>query len=74
MKKNKLYKTIDNQVYEVDHAHKNIFDIAPGNKRKNLQTLKQFVMKECYKTWRTQPRELATLKREFLKELLDSLS
>lgn len=67
-----LQRKIDKQVYEIDYKHSNIFDL-PRGRIDRLQVLKTYVMKECEKTWALLPREVATLKREYLRELIDSL-
>lgn len=67
-----LQKKVDHQVYEVDCKHSNIFDLPRGKKAK-LQELKTYVMKECEKAWSLLPREVATLKRQYLRELIDAL-
>ena len=67
-----LQKKIDKQIYEVDYKHSNIFDLPRGSKDR-LQALKTYVMNECEKAWALLPREIATLKREYLRELIDSL-
>lgn len=67
-----LQRKIDKQIYEVDYKHSNIFDLPRGSKDR-LQALKTYVMNECEKAWALLPREIATLKREYLRELIDSL-
>lgn len=67
-----LQKKIDNQVYEVTYNNDNIFSLPRGRKAK-LQELKTYVFRECEKAWASQPREVATLKRQYLRELIDSL-
>lgn len=71
-KKGILQKKIDNQVYEVSYANDKIFQL-PRGKKERLDTLRTFVFKECEKTWASQPREIATLKRQYLRELVKSL-
>lgn len=67
-----LQKKVDHQVYEVTYDNDNIFSLPRGKKAK-LEALKTYVMKECEKAWSQLPREVATLKREYLRELIDSL-
>lgn len=67
-----LQRKIDNQVYEVSYANDKIFSL-PRGKKERLDTLRTFVLKECEKAWASQPREVATLKRQYLRELIDSL-
>ena len=59
--------------YEVKFNDTNVFDI-PAAKEDKLKMLKRFVHQECDKSWRTQPKQISTLKRQFLRELVDSLS
>lgn len=73
MRKNELCKKIDNQVYAIDHTHDGIFGINKKHRQDNIYKLKAFVIKECYAYWATQPRELSTLKKQYLKELTDAL-
>lgn len=67
-----LQRKIDHQVYEVTHGNDKIFSL-PRGKKDRLQALKTYVQKECEKAWASKPREIATLKRQFLRELIDSL-
>lgn len=64
---------IDDFEYEVNFKDKKLFDI-PAAKEDKLKMLKQFVLQECDKCWVTQPKQVTTLKRQFLRELVDSLS
>ena len=73
MRKNELCKKIDNQVYAIDHTHDGLFDINKKHRKDNIYKLKAFVIKECYAYWATQPRELSTLKKEYLRELVSAL-
>lgn len=67
-----LQRKIDHQVYEVTHGNDKIFSL-PRGKKERLDTLRTFAFKECEKAWASQPREVATLKRQYLRELIDSL-
>lgn len=73
MRKNELYKEIDGRRYAIDATHDGIFDINNKRRKENIYKLKAFVIKECYAYWATQPRELSTLKKEYLRELCNSL-
>lgn len=64
---------IDDFEYEVNFKDTNVFGI-PAAKEDKLKMLKRFVLQECDKCWRTQPKQISTLKRQFLRELVDSLS
>mgnify|MGYP003305292993 CR=1 FL=1 len=67
-----LQKKVDNQVYEVTHGNDKIFSL-PKCRFERLEALKAYVMKECGKSWSQLPREIATLKRQYLRELVRSL-
>lgn len=71
-KKGILQRKIDHQVYEVSYGNDKIFSL-PRGKKERLDTLRTFVFKECEKAWASQPREIATLKRQFLRELTDGI-
>lgn len=65
---------IDNQDYETDCTHRNnIFDVNARHKTENIQKLREYVYRECNKSWSQLPRHIATLKRRYLKELCDAL-
>lgn len=68
-----LQKKIDKQVYEVSCGNNNIFDL-PRGKKARLEALKTYVMKECEKAWNQLPREIATLKRQYLREMIEGLT
>lgn len=68
-----LQKKVDHQVYEVSYGNDKIFQL-PRGKKERLDALRTFAFKECEKAWASQPREIATLKRQFLRELIDALS
>lgn len=71
-KKGILQRKIDNQTYEVTYNDDSIFSL-PRGKNAKLQALKTYVFKECEKAWSLLPREIATLKRQYLRELVDAL-
>lgn len=65
---------IDNQDFETDCTHRNnIFDVNARHKTENIQKLREYVYRECNKSWSQLPRHIATLKRRYLKELCDAL-
>ena len=65
---------IDNQDFETDSTHKNnIFAVNSRHKTEIIKNLQQYVYRECNKCWQMLPREVATLKRRYLKELCDAL-
>lgn len=72
-KQGKLTRRIDNQEYDITWKDKSICYVPP-TKKERLDMLKKYVMKECEKCWSTLPREVATLKRQFLRELVDSVN
>lgn len=67
----KLTRKIDNQEFDVEWKNDSIFHI--GTKSQAIKNLKTFVLKECGKCWQFEDRRVATLKREYLRELLDVL-
>ena len=68
----KCTKQIDNQLYRISHDNDSIFQL-PRSKKERVEILKKFVTNECDKCWSILPREVATLKREFLRELVRSI-
>ena len=68
-----LQRKIDNQTYEVTYNDNSIFQLPRGKKAK-LEALKTYVMKECEKAWSQLPREVATLKRQYLREMIEGLT
>ena len=66
-------RQIGRQEYEVRYNDNKICHI-PRNKKEQLQALKSFVSKECDKCWRLSNEKVATLKRQYLTELLEALS
>lgn len=67
-----MTRSIGRQEYEVKYNDKRIFN-TPRNRKEQLQALKSFVMKECDKCWRLTDEKVATLKRQYLHELLQAL-
>jgi len=66
---------IDNQDFETDCTHRNnIFDVNARRKNENIQKLKEYVYKECNKSWCQLPKHIATMKRRYLQELCEALS
>lgn len=65
-------RQIGKQVYEVRYNDKRICHV-PRNRKEQLQALKTFVYKECDKCWRLYDEKVATLKRQYLTELLEAL-
>lgn len=70
-KKGKCLRTIGNQEYEVKWDDDRLFYL-PAAKQERRKMLKHFVTKECEKCWQLQPAKVSTLKREFLRQLIDS--
>lgn len=68
----KLTREIENQVYEVNFKDRNVCHI-PASKHETLKLLRVFVNNECNKYWRTLPAPVATLKRQYLRELIEKL-
>ena len=69
----KLTKTLGKQVFETGNKNDNIFYV-PKSKTERLKTLRLFVMKECYNAWNREDRKISTMKKQYLSELIDSLS
>lgn len=67
----KLKRKIGNQEFDVEYKDNNIFHL--GTKKERINNLKLFVLKECGKCWQFENKKVATLKIEYLRELLDSL-
>ena len=65
-------RQIGKQEYEVKYNDNKICHI-PANKKEKLQALKSFVTRECNKCWRLSSGEVATLKRQYLEELIQAL-
>ena len=71
-KKGILQKKVDKQIYEVSSGNDRI-TYVPHYRGERIKALKVFVVKECEKAWKQLPREIATLKRVYLNELVDGL-
>ena len=66
-------KKIGNNI-EIELGDKEYKIFYPGRTKNEILTnLSIFVMKECEKTWRQLTPNVAALKREYLKELIDAL-
>ena len=68
----KCVREINGQVFDVQHNNNNIYQM-PSTRKERLGMLKRFIIKECGKCWASQPKKVATLKREFLNELISSI-
>ena len=68
----KIQREINGQTFDVEWKNRNIFQL-PRNRKEKLEMLKTFVRKECDSCWSMQDRRIATLKREFLTEMIKSL-
>lgn len=68
----RLTRKIGHQEYEVRHGDDRILHV-PKSKAERLQILKAFVLKECNKCWQFEDVRISTLKREYLRELIDGL-
>ena len=67
----KKTKKIGTQEFEIGNDDR-LFHLP--RREEALQQLKIFVIKECEKCWRLEDKRVATLKRQFLRELIDDLS
>ena len=65
-------RRIGNQEFEVKYNDNKICHI-PANKKEKLEALKSFVTRECNKCWRLYNGKVATLKRQYLEELIEAL-
>lgn len=65
-------RQIGKQEYEVRYNDNKICHI-PRNRKEQLLALKSFVTRECDKCWRLTDEKVATLKRQYLTELLEAL-
>ena len=68
----RLTKKIDKQEYDVSFKDRSICHI-PTSKKETVKMLRTFITNECNKYWRTLPAPVATLKRQFLTELMEKL-
>lgn len=68
----RLTRKIGHQEYEIRHGDDRILHV-PKSKAERLQILKAFVLKECNKCWKFEDVRISTLKREYLRELIDGL-
>lgn len=68
----KLTKKIDKQEYDVEWGNDRILYI-PINKKDKAELLKKFVYRELGRVWSFEDPRLAALKKQFVRELVDSL-
>lgn len=68
----RLTRKIDKQEYDVNFKDRSICHV-PANKKETVKMLKTFMFNECNKYWRTLPAPVATLKRQFLTEMIEKL-
>ena len=68
----KCIRTLGKQQFEVEYNNNSIFEL-PRTKKERLNQLRIFVLKECNRCWSELPTPVATLKREFLKEMVSGL-
>ena len=68
----RLTRKIDRQEYDVNFKDRSICHV-PANKKETVKMLKTFMFNECNKYWRTLPAPVATLKRQFLREMIEKL-
>lgn len=69
-----LKQTIKINKFEYDNGKSGKIFTFPRGRKAKLDLLKTFVKKECEKTWRTEPKCVATLKREALNQLIDDIA
>ena len=68
----KLTRKVDNQEYDVEWANDRILYI-PANKKDKAELLKKFVYRELGRVWSFEDPRIAALKKQFVRELVDSL-
>lgn len=68
----KLTKKIGKQEYDVEWANDRVLYI-PINKKDKAELLKKFVYRELGRAWSFEDPRLAALKKQFVRELVDSL-
>ena len=68
----KLTKKINKQEYDVEWGNDRILYI-PINKKDKAELLKKFVYRELGRAWSFEDPRLAALKKQFVRELVDSL-
>ena len=69
----KLTKKIGHQEYVVEWGNDRVLYIPP-NKKDKAELLKKFVYREVGNAWKMEDPRLVTLKRQFLTELLTSIT
>lgn len=67
----KKTKKIGTQEFEAGNDDR-IFHL-PAKRENRLNQLKTYVVKECESCWRNMDKNVATLKRQYLNELIESL-
>lgn len=72
MKGKDRYKTINDYKYRIDDDAK-LFAF-PRAKAEKLKLLQRYVTQECENAWKRLPKQIAALKKEMLKELIDEVS
>jgi hypothetical protein len=68
----KCRKIVDNQEYEVS-CKDGLVTYLPQKKEERKEALTKMIAKVAKDRWRNIPRSIATLERQFIRELLDSL-
>lgn len=68
----KLTKKIDKQEYDVEWGNDRVLYI-PIAKKDKAELLKKFVYRELGRAWSYEDPRLAALKKQFVRELVDSL-
>lgn len=70
--KNRTKRIIGQQEFEVKHNDDSLFQLPRANAER-MKLLSTFVRRECEESWKKLPTNLATLKRQFLTELTNSI-
>lgn len=69
----KCRRMVDDQEYEVN-SRDGLVTYIPTTKQERIETLARFIARIAKDRWRNIPRSLATLEKQFTKELIDSLT
>lgn len=64
---------VGNLTFDTDIRHKdNLFDI-PRSRTDRANKLKMFIHNECLGKWNKEPKDLVTLKKRYINELIDAI-
>ena len=69
----KLMREIDDQLYEVNPMQGGNITYLPGRREDRVKLLKKIITIKLQDRWMKIPKKLATLERQAIMELIDSL-